>query len=179
MTSPYRMETDSGRFLTLRRVSNRNGGRSYKSSWQVDCSLGDGVRLRKQYRSERSAIAFANRLLADLPDRQPNIEYKRKLSKRLFNGYVYLIRSTDANRTKIGFSINPGKRLGGILTSDPSAYLLAYGGGRPSLERDLHKRFTDKRIIREWFDLTPMDIRSIIELDNWTIHEDREGILKL
>lgn len=71
-------------------------------------------------------------------------------------GYVYFLHALISNRVKIGFSLNPERRIAGILTSCPEqiVHLGSMRAGYPD-EAALHKKFEGLRVHREWFEATP------------------------
>jgi hypothetical protein len=90
---------------------------------------------------------------------------------RDFSGYVYLLQSPQG-AFKIGKTINPKSRYQTFKTSLPFKvdYICLIKTNRMSeLEKELHQKFTDKRINGEWFSLSSNDviyIMSLGEVDN-------------
>lgn len=74
---------------------------------------------------------------------------------------VYLI--SNGKHTKIGVSVDPPTRME-ILQIGSSAELTLVGSwlGGYVEESKWHRRFHDKRIRGEWFDLSPEDIREVL-----------------
>ncbi|MFJ1562502.1 GIY-YIG nuclease family protein [Streptomyces mirabilis] len=69
---------------------------------------------------------------------------------------VYLNGSPDSPLVKIGWSDDPERRLRGFQTGSPvPLQLLAVFEGGHYVEAELHRRFADKRVHGEWFDLGP------------------------
>jgi len=85
----------------------------------------------------------------DIKDRTLKLKRRRPL-KSDHQTYVYfmLVR----NRVKIGFSKNPKRRAEDLQTALPDkiSVVLKMKGGR-ELEREMHARFKDLRLGREWF----------------------------
>lgn len=80
--------------------------------------------------------------------------------------FVYLFRAQNG-LYKIGISNNPAKRLASLATG-PVAIELAWSRrfeNAKSAERDLHIRFSDKRVRGEWFALEPADVTYIQALE--------------
>lgn len=78
-------------------------------------------------------------------------------------GNIYV--GYDASRGfKIGKSINPYKREKQIRHMNPSFKLLAFGEtpNQEVAEKYLHDKYANKRIIGEWFNLSPEDVSEII-----------------
>jgi hypothetical protein len=69
---------------------------------------------------------------------------------------VYLISTGDPTMVKIGFSANFTHRLRSLRTASPvePQVLLTVSGGR-ELETELHHRFKEHHIRREWYRLAP------------------------
>ena len=78
------------------------------------------------------------------------------------DGSVYLVQDSHGN-TKIGFSTNPERRLKSLRTSSASklTFLGAIPGTREN-EKRLHRLFADRRVGREWFNLSSADITQIL-----------------
>ena len=64
---------------------------------------------------------------------------------------------TDGWLFKIGKSTDPIKRLNSLRTANPRIELVCFGEGIS--ESELHNIFKEKRIKREWFNLSEKDIR--------------------
>lgn len=78
---------------------------------------------------------------------------KRKYKALKPTGYVYFIKAKcEGNPIKIGYSIDPKKRLKSLQTASPVKLKLvkAIPGNRDT-ERNLHRRFKKYRIRGEWF----------------------------
>lgn len=70
--------------------------------------------------------------------------------------YVYLIRSKETNRYKIGKSKNPEKRLKQLQTgsSEQLELIEKFQSKYPFLiESTMHNRYSYVKMIGEWFDL--------------------------
>lgn len=77
---------------------------------------------------------------------------------------VYVIRRSGdtSGLVKIGYSVDIQKRIAAMMTSAPEGFDLIYTlDGDRNLERTLHRHFSEKRLAREWFNLTDEEIRSI------------------
>ncbi len=75
---------------------------------------------------------------------------------------VYLIRCAHAY--KIGFARDVARRLEALAISCPIPMSLVYAvetNRFRQLERHLHKRFADRRIRGEWFELTSADLKVV------------------
>lgn len=70
-------------------------------------------------------------------------------------GFVYFIRAGRTNAVKIGWAVDPHKRLEALQTGSPHRlYLVAYTPGSHADEQDWHERYRAARIRGEWFTLT-------------------------
>lgn len=68
---------------------------------------------------------------------------------------VYYIAAPDLDLVKIGFAIDPTKRLAKINSDSPAAVvLLATEPGSIELERERHRQFGASRRRGEWFQLS-------------------------
>lgn len=71
--------------------------------------------------------------------------------------YVYFARLD--NRVKIGYSVDPKRRMKGLSLHDQAELVYVCRGGR-SLEKQLHYLFAERRIAGEWFEWCP-------EIEGW------------
>lgn len=81
-------------------------------------------------------------------------------------GYVYLLQCGDLY--KIGFSLQPRKRLKQFRTGSPHPILLIHSlrtSCYRQIERQLHHHFRGKRESGEWFKLDPEDVSYIKSLN--------------
>lgn len=68
------------------------------------------------------------------------------------SGFVYFVINEKHEFCKIGYSIDPQKRLKGIQTGCPfPVFIKKVIGGTPSLEKKFHKHFQRQRSSGEWF----------------------------
>lgn len=64
---------------------------------------------------------------------------------------IYFIKAND--RVKIGYTLDPSKRIPSIQTSSPyKLEVLLIIDGTIELERELHKNFQEYKIAGEWFE---------------------------
>jgi Meiotically up-regulated gene 113 len=69
-------------------------------------------------------------------------------------GGVYVIEAVGTNRVKIGYSLNPEKRIKELSTGCPfELQLVGCVKGTIEREKQLHCRFTKYRVNGEWFEL--------------------------
>jgi Meiotically up-regulated gene 113 len=81
-------------------------------------------------------------------------------------GYVYLIKARSGEY-KVGQSKNVGARIRSFATVGPFEFELVHQFPTDdclSAERLLHQRYSEKRIKREWFSLSQLDISDISQL---------------
>ena len=85
-----------------------------------------------------------------------------RVSSRVNGGYVYLIRSEHGYKIGKTTSVKSRVKLFGVkLPFDIELEHYAYFDDHHSAERELHERFSNKRIQGEWFDLNPIDVELI------------------
>jgi hypothetical protein len=89
-----------------------------------------------------------------------------KPQKRL-KGYVYFIQGQCGGAIKIGFSVDPAKRLKELQTGYPDTLKILFMiPGDESTERALHRLFEGARLKGEWFRPDDCLIDKIKELKN-------------
>lgn len=78
-----------------------------------------------------------------------------KAQKRGKQGYVYLIVEKGGRYGKIGYSVNPQKRIAEVQTGNPRPLKL-FGTikGTEETERALHAKYIKDNSIQEWFRLS-------------------------
>jgi hypothetical protein len=79
------------------------------------------------------------------------------------DSYIYLMKNTRNGYTKIGISKNPKHREKTLQSEEPEIDLIWKKEIPNAIGREieLHKKYSDKRIRGEWFDLTEQDIQNI------------------
>lgn len=75
---------------------------------------------------------------------------------------TYVIRDRLSGLTKIGKTSNIKTRLSTLSTSNLNLSLLIVES--INLEKELHTLFKDKKVKKEWYDLSAEDIEGIKEL---------------
>lgn len=79
--------------------------------------------------------------------------------------FVYIIHAVGTNRIKIGFSINPQKRLSELQIGSPFRLeMLGYWPGGKRCEKLLHRHFKNFRKTGEWFEVPPFCGLKIYEI---------------
>jgi Meiotically up-regulated gene 113 len=73
------------------------------------------------------------------------------ISKR----HTYLIGAEGSHLVKIGYAVDPKKRLAMLQTGQPLTLSLLWSC-HGDHEQALHRRFAEHRVRGEWFDLTPL-----------------------
>jgi hypothetical protein len=81
--------------------------------------------------------------------------------------YIYVI-GTEGRYQKIGFSNDVVKRLATLQTGNPEQLAIHHYEEVPAdrvrlLERHIHKELNHKRIIGEWFALTPDEAKAMLQ----------------
>jgi hypothetical protein len=82
-------------------------------------------------------------------------------------GFVYIIHAVGTNRVKIGYSLEPERRLADLQTSSPfPLVLIGSRDGTPDLEQILHQHLSEYRCVGEWFEIDPQDaLDTLINFD--------------
>lgn len=76
---------------------------------------------------------------------------------------VYLI--SNGRHTKIGVSVDPPTRLEMLQVGSSAGLTLLHSWpGSFDQEAELHRRYSDKRVRGEWYDLDPLEITAIQKL---------------
>lgn len=87
-------------------------------------------------------------------------------SKRLFYaGWVYLVKAEGLNQYKIGRSKTPNIRLKELQKQSPIKLTLIHlieCQDAAAAENKLHKRFAERRVSGEWFELSDHDVKWIM-----------------
>jgi len=94
-------------------------------------------------------VAFDRRWVQRVAEMYPP---STKLRPQL-RGNVYFIQEGEDGPVKIGWAINPKRRLAAMQTGNarPLRLLGAISTKRRPLEREVHKRFSADRLAGEWF----------------------------
>jgi hypothetical protein len=84
-------------------------------------------------------------------------------------GFVYFIQAEDGGLIKIGWALNPAKRLRDLQIGSPvKLKILATVEGRRADEAWLHRVFHDSRRHGEWFE-TSDDLEKIMRGEGWPV----------
>lgn len=79
-------------------------------------------------------------------------------------GYIYVVGAPCIQAVKIGHAANVADRVAGLQTGSPLPLIVLWQHrtlNPKSVEDTLHKRFRDKRVRGEWFDLGPDAVRIV------------------
>ena len=106
--------------------------------------------------------------------------YEDFLNPKVEGGYIYLIQLGETDHYKIGITRHMDKRLSQLRSKCPIPLKVLYfwwGHDYRSVENFLHKRFADKRVKGEWFQLTSADLLTIVGLlgDSYDIEVDKRN----
>ena len=75
--------------------------------------------------------------------------------------YIYLMLNKRNGLVKIGTSIRPKFREKTLQGEEPEIYLISIWQAPREIEKELHKRFSDKKKRGEWFKLKSRDLKDI------------------
>ena len=76
---------------------------------------------------------------------------------------VYLMYDFHTDLTKIGYSKNPKVREHTLQSEKPDIILLAFWSANKQIEKIVHKKYANKRLRGEWFNLDFRDYKEIKE----------------
>lgn len=80
------------------------------------------------------------------------IDERAEKKTKKFKGYIYFIQGQYGGAIKVGFSIDPRKRLKELQTGYPDTLrILLMIPGDEATERTLHRQFEGARLKGEWF----------------------------
>lgn len=82
--------------------------------------------------------------------------------KKELGNYVYLMYNRIDNRYKIGRSKDAIYRERTLQSQQPDIILIEAWEAPPKVEKELHRRYKDKRVRGEWFDLSESDLNEIV-----------------
>jgi prophage antirepressor-like protein len=78
---------------------------------------------------------------------------------------TYLLVDESTGYIKIGLSVNPPKREETLFAKKPTTKLIFVS--EKNCEKELHKKYSTKRIRGEWFNLSPKEISDIVKEYNF------------
>jgi len=113
-------------------------------------------------------IERCEEFLDNLIDKKMRYMYvhQKDLYRLVPGGCVYIIQLGETDIYKIGFSIDPQKRIKQLQRKSPIPLNLLwwnFGHDYKSIEKYLHHRFREQRVQGEWFQLSTEDILWITE----------------
>ena len=81
--------------------------------------------------------------------------------------FLYVIGTTE-NKQKIGFTNDLNKRLKTLQTGNPDKLIIHHFEEVPNhrariMEKRLHRDLSHKRLKGEWFNLTPLEAKSMLQ----------------
>ena len=80
------------------------------------------------------------------------------------SGFVYFVQGRKGGPVKIGYAVDPQRRLGNMSTGSPVPLkLLAAIPGDRNLEADLHRFFGVGRLHGEWFRAKTFGLFNLID----------------
>ena len=94
---------------------------------------------------------------------------KENKENETVNGFVYLIKIKDKNKYKIGLTSNLKQRISSLSNQNPFEIKLITAienNDIYKLESELHKKFADKNIKGEWFELSQKDVDYIKRIED-------------
>lgn len=136
-----------------------------KWSWKKGDPRWDEYWKRKneEKRAERMRQELDN-IRVDAEIEKKIITQSRKPTKK-HRGYVYFIQGLCGGAIKVGYSVNPEKRLKELQTGYPDTLtILLMIPGDEKIERHLHREFEASRLQGEWFRPDDLVIKRIKEL---------------
>lgn len=96
---------------------------------------------------------------------------EKKIEEKKKKQFIYLMKGTRDNREcyKIGLSDDPIYRQKQFMTPDPDIELYEYWEvtDMRKAEEFLHSKFESKRYKREWFFVTPADVKKVIDSEEF------------
>lgn len=108
---------------------------------------------------EEESVISHNRGL--MHQRQDEALYQKSSAKTPTPTFIYLIKNNRNGLYKIGRSKTPSIRESTLQSEEPDISMILSFAGTSQLEKELHKRFADKRVRGEWFELSGIDIEII------------------
>lgn len=114
-----------------------------------------------EYNEVNSRIEFLKNEISGLQEKRSSPT--EVIIKKPKNGYVYLLEGEN-HRYKIGASKNPKDRLKQLKISSCENHKLKHtikSNDMFLLEKELHLKFSDKRVHSEWFELSENDVNII------------------
>lgn len=88
---------------------------------------------------------------------------------------IYFVQNGNGN-IKIGYAINPDKRIKSLQTAnDEPLLLLGIKNGNMAFEKYLHERFKDSKVFGEWYLSTP-DLLDYIRSDEDSVIDTKSDI---
>jgi hypothetical protein len=142
-------------------------GSDFETAWPT---------LKKKFKADQEGLFFNSRLDFEKEKRAAYTQSRRDAKAKDDNDLVrvYLVRDNDTGFTKVGFSVNPDRRLAELMYQKDPAISLTEAGKRRyerlfvsepverKLEKQIHAQFKSVRMKGEWFDLSDKDLNTLL-----------------
>jgi len=166
---------EKGAFITLLCLMHQKGR---LSETQIKKFIGDYWEdISFNFILDENGLYYNKRLEEESNKRKKYIESRSKarLKSDEDNVRIYLILDNKRGNYKIGSSVNPMRRFSELMNQKSPAIMLDTQGSRDikliwysepilrSVEGELHKKFSAKRIQGEWYNFNSSDIQLIKE----------------
>jgi hypothetical protein len=143
------------------------------------CAQSLDLELRYNPYEERETPSFDSRKKKTLDSHNAAFFKLQADSNPLFTTYVYLIQSEGENRFKVGISINPKQRIGGLRHAGGKALKVLFlsqpctDAGARSVEYAVKQEFDRSRVAQEWYRLSWQQVKRVQEIITLTVAQDR------
>lgn len=128
-----------------------------ESAWDY-CNFINGVNSAPLFRGKSAGHtrpqAPKRRVPSDIQAARGMLRDWEAQQRKTAQGYVYCFRETEgAERyVKIGYSVNPEKRIAEVQTGNPRVLeIVGYFPGTEEDERALHAKYATANVLQEWF----------------------------
>lgn len=173
---------DTFRFMTIEDIKNY-----YNTELDLEKTLEDKNLEKSTYRTYKASLKLYNlsgkqdfkKYLISCGYSKSTIKkhlkvikalsYKKIKSKKV---YTYIMSHKEEGVYKIGKSVNPKRRHRTLLHDDP--FIELFFVIDKNIEKKLHKKYKNKRLKGEWFNLTKEDIKNI--KDEYTKNNKQQKI---
>lgn len=148
----------------IARVGNWSGGKKHNTYWiNIDLINELAEPFEEAEEAEQDENPFdspdAEKALQAIKQKQSG---NKKKSKPIRIANIYLMKNNHDGAYKIGMTRgDPKFREETLQSQEASVELVFYFEGPESLERELHKKYSEKRIRGEWFRLSEDDVEDI------------------
>ncbi|MGD8567356.1 MAG: GIY-YIG nuclease family protein [Gammaproteobacteria bacterium] len=164
-------DAEIGRYIKILCLQHQKGRLTEKQFFGI--ARKEDVDLIEKFLIDDCGFYYNERMEIEAEKRRKFTESRRnsRLKSDEDKVRVYLMKDRDTGYIKIGSSVNPLRRLAEMRNQSKPAktvgnrdYYLLYVTCivKRSVESELHKKFSSKRIKGEWFDLSDGDIEYVI-----------------